>query len=202
MATVKFLRQLNGRVSQVNTIETSAGAADAAKVPNTNADGYLDRTIIGGVTASAGPGDVNKPACVGSDGKLDVSFMPTGVAAEALSITATETIAAGSFVNIYNSTGLKVRLADATNDRQAHGYAPAGIANGAAGTIWFEGANSGLSSRTVGATQFLGAAGAATETAPEVGVGGVVAGHISQILGTATSATSALFEPEPPITLA
>lgn len=196
MATTTYQRQINGTLTEVRTVEVSAGAADAGKIPNTNAAGVLDLTVLGAVQASAGAGDAAKPVALASDGRLSPTMMPVGVSIEALSVTASETIAAGDFVNFHNSSGLKVRKADSTNGRRAHGYAPAGIANGAAGDIYIEGTNGGATGCTPGATQFLAATGGATETAPST------AGHILQVLGVATSATAISFEPSEPITLA
>lgn len=196
MATTTYMRQVSGALTEARTVETSAGAGDAGKIPNLGAAGTLDRSITGGVTASAGSGDANKPVYLDSSGRIDVSMMPVGVEVESLSVTATETIPAGSYVNLYNSSGLKARLADNSNNRPAHAYANASISNAGTGTVHLEGSNTQLSSRTPGATQFLGTAGAATETAP------TSAGAIVQVLGVATSATAANFEPEQPITLA
>lgn len=198
MATTTYLRQSSGQLAEARTVETSAGAGDASKIPNLNASGVLDRSITGGVLASTGAADSGKPPYLDATGRLDVTFMPVGVDSEALTVTASEAIAAGDYVNLHNSSGLKARKADATNGRPAHAFALSGIANAASGTVYLEGSNTQLTGRTPGATQYLSGTtpGGATETAP------TTAGYIVQVLGAATSSTAAHFEPDQPITLA
>lgn len=199
MATTVYMRQISGVMTEVRTVETSAGAGDASKIPNLNAAGVLGLTIVNGVQASAGSGDAGKVAALDSAGRLDITMMPVGVSTEAVSVVAAETIAAGDYGNLHNASGtLKVRKADNSNNRPANCFALAGIASAATGTVYLEGTNTGLSARTLGAIQYLGVAGAAVEAAGLP----TAAGSIVQILGTATSATAANFEPEPPITLA
>lgn len=197
MATTVYMRQISGVMTEVRTVETSAGAADASKIPNLNAAGVLGLTITNGVAASAGSGDAGKLAALDAAGRLDITFMPVGVSTEAVSVVAAETMAAGDYGNLHNVAGtLKVRKADNSNNRPANCFLLAGIANAGTGTVYLEGTNTGLSSRTPGAIQYLGTTGAATETAPSA------AASIVQVLGTALSTTAANFEPEQPITLA
>ncbi len=131
-------------------------------------------------------------------GKFDPTLMPEGVVAEVIAVQATEAIAAGAWVNLYNSTGLRVRNADATTvGKEAHGFVIAAIASGATGNVYLEGLNTGVSGRTPGARQFLATtAGAGTETAP------ATSGNVAQVIGVATSATAVSFAPQLPITLA
>lgn len=197
MATTTYLRQSNGALTEVRTVETSAGAGDASKIPNLNAAGVLDLTVTNGKVGNSGAGDSGKLVARDTTGRIDITDMPVGIAAEAVTVTATETIAAGAFCNLYNSSGLKVRNADASNGRVANAFALAGIANAGSGVVYLEGVNTQLSSLTVGAVQYLSTTpGAPTATAPST------AGQIVQVLGTALSATSASFEPSQPITLA
>lgn len=199
MPTNTYLRHNNGMVQETRTVEISTGAMDASGIPNLNAAGVLDLSIVNGKNASAGAGDAGKVVALDGAGRIDVSMLPVGLTVEALSVTASETIAAGDWCNLWNSSGLKVRKADAAAaGRRAHCYAPAGIANGAAGTVYFEGANTGVSGRTPGAMQWLSATtpGLATETAPAA-----PAAAFSQIIGTATSATAVNFCPLEPINL-
>lgn len=198
MATQTYIKQVAGNVTEGRTVETSAGAADANKIPNTNAAGVLDPTVLNAVAASAGAADVGKIPKLDAAGKLDATLMPAGIGADQLAFTTSEIIAAGDAVNIWNSAGAKARKADASNGRQAHGFASAGAASGASVTVMFEGTNSNVTGRTPGATQFLSATtpGAVTETPP------TAAGQILQVLGSAVSATAYSFEPDSPITLA
>lgn len=227
MATQTYLKQSGGQLTEVRTVETSAGAGDANKIPNTNASGVLDATVINAKNTSAGAGDAGKvpllnasgvlaasivnsvstsagagdaaklPALDGT-GRLDTSFMPVGIGADTATISATENLAAGDFVNVHNSSGAKVRKADASNGRTAHGFVLAAVTSGNPATVYFEGQNTGVTGKTPGATQFLSAstAGASTETAP------TTAGQVVQQLGVAASATVIVFEAEQPITLA
>ena len=198
MTQVAFLKNQNGAPSEVKTVEVSAGAADASKIPNTNAAGVLDATLTNAKTASAGSADAGTLVSRDAAGRIDISNMPVGVAAEVLTLTATEAIAAGAAVNHYLSGGvLKARNADAPTGKQADSYAAAAVASGASGTFYLPGTvNAQLTSRTIGATQYLGTAGAWVETPP------TGTGTIQQILGKASSATAATFTPWPPITLA
>lgn len=197
MATQTYVRQVAGSMIEGRTVETSAGAADANKIPNTNAAGVLDGTVINGTNASAGAASAGKAALLDASGKLDLTFMPASVGvADQLSFTTTEAIAAGACVNIWNSSGAKARNADSTNGRTAHGFAGNSAASGAAVTVVFEGMDTSVTGRTPGATQFLGAGGAMVEVAP------TTAGQIVQVVGWALSATAVSFEPDSPITLA
>lgn len=165
----KYLSVTTGRVQQESAINTSAGAGDAGKLAK------LDST-----------------------GKWDASMMPAGVVADTKIITASEALTAGDFVNVWNSTGVKVRKADGTaTGKECNGFVLANVANGASATVYFEGPNTQRSGMTVGARQYLSTTpGAATET-PLAGSGNVV-----QYLGVAVSATEMNFEPEDGIILA
>lgn len=196
--TTKYLKQVSGALTEATTVSTSAGAGDADKIPSLNGSGVLDATITNAITASAGAGSSGKLPALDSTGRLDSTFMPVGVTVEVLSVTASEALSAGDWVNLHVSSGNKVRKADASNGRQAHGCVLAGVSNGGTATVYLEGSNTQLTSRTFGATQYLSAStpGAATETAPSG------SGQLLQILGTATSSTSSTIEIEQPITLA
>lgn len=198
MTAPKYLKQVNGAYSEVLAIETTSGAPDADKIPATGAGGFIVPALINAKTTSAGAGDSGVIPSADSTGRLDSTFMPVGITPEVLTVTASEAINAGDWVNLHVSSGSKVRKADASNGRPAHGCVLAGVSNGGTATVYLEGVNTQLTSRTFGATQFLSDStpGATTETAP------TTAAHYVQILGVATSATSATIEIEPPITLA
>ncbi len=122
---------------------------------------------------------------------MAVNMFPTQLLLEA-----SEDIAAGSFVNLWDDGGTaKVRLADASNARQADGFCISAISTGGTGTVNWEGVNTALTGKTIGAIQFLGTAGATTEVAPST------SNHISQVLGKARSATAMNTEIQSPITL-
>jgi hypothetical protein len=186
-----------GNYAEASTVEVSAGAADGSKIPNTNSAGVLDPSLLNAVNVSAGAGSASKIPQLDATGRIDVSMMPPGVSADVGVIQATEALAAGSYVNVYNVSGAKrCRLADCSNGRQAHGYVITGVTSGANATVYFNSLNTQVSGRTPGAVQFLGTAGAGTETAPST------AGYIMQVLGDAVDTNTVNFQPDRPIVLA
>ena len=141
--------------------------------------------------ASAGAGDAGKIVALDASGKIDSTMMPSGVGSDSKSMTASEAISAGDIVNVHDSSGAKVRKADATaTGKNAVGFAPSAISNGASGTINFEGTISGLSGLTIGATYYLATTAGGITATPPSGSGNVV-----QKVGTAISATELSFEP-------
>lgn len=165
-----YLKISSGLIADANATETSAGAGDAGKIPK------LDGA-----------------------GKLDTTLMPAGVGAETRSNTASENIAAGDLINYHDSSGVKIRKADATSaGKPAQGFVLSAISSAASGTVYPEEAViTGLSGLTIGARYFLSTtAGAITTTAPSS------SGQVVQEVGYALSATELLFRPQPPITLA
>ena len=161
-----------GKKTQVVPISTSAGAADAGKMVQTDASG-----------------------------KLDNSLMPSGLGADSRTVVASEALNAGDLVNLYDNAGtINMRKADASQANAAYaadGYVLAAVAAGGSGTCYFDDTISGLSGLTVGATYFLSAtAGGITATAP------TTAGQCVQSVGKAVSATELVFERGEPIILA
>ena len=152
-----------------------------------------------GVTTSAGAGDVGKLPQLDATGKLDPSLMPSGIGAESESATATEALAAGDFVNIYDAAGTKsVRKADGTTPgKEANGYVLAAFANAAVATVFTDGANTQRTGLTAGSTYYLSVTAGGVTLVPLT-----TAGHIHQKLGKASTATSLVFEHFEPITLA
>lgn len=165
MSSNRFLTLINGVMTWIEAIATSAGATDANKIIRTT-----------------------------STGRLDSSLMPTGIGADTQSGTASEALAAGSFVNI-TSAGA-IRLADNSNNRPAHGFVTAAVANAATATVFRGGRNPALTGLTPGVRYFLGTAGAATTTAP------IAVGSIIQGLGVAGDAGSITFEYDEPTLIA
>lgn len=171
MPARKYLRVNAGRIQEEAATVTSAGAADDGKI-----------------------------VALDSSGRLDSSVMPVGIGADTATIQASEPLSAGDFVNIHNVSGSpRVRKADAsTSGKEAHGFVLASVSSGADATVYFEGQNTQVTSRTPGARQYLSAAtpGAATETPPSS------AGNVVQFLGVAVSATSITTEIEDGVILA
>lgn len=165
----KYIALITGKLKEVAGLVTSSGAADAGKIPE------LD-----------------------GSGRLDSSMMPVGFGSETKVIQASENLAAGDFVNVFNSTGLRVRKADASNGRIAHGFVLNSVTSGQNATVYYGNLNTAVSGRTIGVEQYLSAstAGAVVETPP------TGSGHTVQRLGVATGATEMLVEIQTPVELA
>lgn len=158
MAGNKYLANNAGKMKEVAAVQSSAGAGDAGKIP------ALDST-----------------------GLLDLTMMPTGVAAEVFTAVTSENLTAGDFVNWYSNSGtLTVRKADATtNAKPANGFVLANVTSPASATVYLiSNRNTALSGLTVGQDYWLATtAGQITATAPSA------SGNIVQLLGTAISTT-------------
>lgn len=197
MAGNKYLTNNGGIAQEVVASQTSAGAGDAGKIPALNASGVLDTTIVNSKTSSTGAGDSGKLPALDGTGKLDQTFMPVGIGPDTQVITASEALSAGDFVNVWNSTGTKVRKADATTSgKHAHGFVLAAVSNGAAATVYFEGTDTGVTGQTGGDVFLQTTAGTAGSTAPSA------SGNVQQCIGVATSATTINFQYNRPIVLA
>lgn len=196
-STTKFIKNSSGNLAEEAALTTSVGAADAQKIPALNAAGILDLSIVNGKNTSAGAGDAGKLAALDGSGRLDNSMMPVGIGADTASIQASENLAAGDFVNVWNSSGARVRKADAaTAGKEAHGFVLSAVISGANATVYFEGTNTAVTGLTPGTVFLAITAGVATGTAPSA------TGNIVQRLGVATSATSVNFEPQQHVVLA
>lgn len=197
MATEKYLKNNSGAITEVASIDTSAGAGDAGKIVALNTSGVLASTIVNSVTSSAGSGDAAKVVALDGSGKIDSTMMPTGVGADTASITASEALSAGDLVNVWNSTGAKVRKADATTaGKEAHGFVLSSVSNGASATVYFEGSNTSVTLLTPGVYYLSTTAGGVTATAPSG------SGNVVQRVGFSTSATALNFQSQTPIVLA
>ncbi len=159
----KFLAVVAGIPTQISAALTG-GAANAYQVPALNGQGQLDQTM-----------------------------MPTGVGPDTEVMVASEALAAGAIVNVWNNAGTQnARNADnGSVSKPAVGYSPAAVASGANATIYFSGIISGLSGLTPGATYFLGAAGAVVLAASLP----TASGSLTQAVGVAISPTQLQFNP-------
>lgn len=198
-STKKLIKQVSGTLTEEAALTTSAGAGDANRIPALNVSGVLDPSITNAKNTSTGAADAGKLAMLDSAGKLDTSMMPTGIGADVSIVVASEALAAGDFVNIWNDSGTaNARKADAsTSGKHAHGFTLSAVASGNNATIYFEGTNNQCTGLTIG-DQFLSAStpGKPTSTAPST------AGNTVQFLGVATSDTSMNVELARPIVLA
>lgn len=148
MAGLKYLALVAGKLKEVFSIQSSAGATDAGKV-----------------------------IAADSTGRIDSTFMPVGMGAETITATATEALTAGNFVNVYNNAGvISVRKADATtNSKPANGFVIAGFANAAVATVYMiSQTNTAVTGLTVGAEYFLSTTPGAVASAPPSAAGNIV----------------------------
>jgi hypothetical protein len=159
-----------------------------AKVLSLNVDGSLQE--VQPVTSSSGATDANKLIQLDSNGKLDISAMPTGIGADTLSIICSEALSAGDFVNIYNNIGtLTCRKAlAADNTKPANGFVKSAFSSSAPALVYVRGLNSDVVvgsfvAADIGSKVFLSpsTSGAVTKTIP------TTAGQIAQVLGTIDS---------------
>lgn len=169
MAAKKFLRLIGGVITEVFGIQTSAGAANAGDIP------VLDDT-----------------------GRIDNSMMPVGIGADTAVIDASEGLAAGDWINVWDDTGTaKVRKADATTaGKEANGFVLSAVTIGSPATVYFEGTNTQVSGQTPGPVYLQTTAGTGGATAPSA------SGNLVQQVGVALSATSVNFERGTPVVLA
>jgi hypothetical protein len=169
MAAHKFLKNNSGVITEEAAVDSSSGAGDAGKIP------ALD-----------------------SAGKLNANMMPTGVDIEVSTITASEDLSGGDFVNVWESTGAKARKADATTaGKEATGFVLAAVTSGNPATVYLPGQeNTGLTGLTPGAMYWLNTTvGGVTTTAPSS------SGNAVQKIGRASSASSIIFNPSDPYIL-
>jgi hypothetical protein len=147
---------------------------------------------------SAGSGDAGEIVALDGTGRLDLTVMPVGIGPDVSQIVASENLAAGDFVNVWNDAGTaKVRKADATTTGKfCNGYVLASVTSGDSATVYFEGHNTQVSGATPGALFLATTAGGFTSTAPSA------SGNVVQRIGLAISATEINFEPAQPIVLA
>ena len=168
MAAKKFLRLVNGVLTEIFGVQTSAGAANAGDLV------ALDDT-----------------------GHISNDMMPVGIGADTAAITASETLAAGDWVNVWNDSGAKVRKADATTaGKEVHGFVLSAVTSGNPATVYFEGTNTQVTGQTPGPVYLQTTAGAGGTTVPSA------SGNVVQQIGVAVSATAVNFERGAPVTLA
>lgn len=163
--------------------------------------------LVGGfiknIVASVVGGTPFTIVSTGSDGFIDRSYLKDQVTK---SMVASENIAAGDQVNIWDDAGTpKLRKADASGGlaKKSDGYAPAAILSGASGLIVSgQEINTAVAGLTPVADYFLSATvpgGVAKATDPGYPT---TAGHISQFIGKSTAAAELMQIIDQPIELA
>lgn len=142
------------------------------------------------VTTSAGAGDAGEIVALGGDGKIHPSMYDAGGGPTPLVVTASEDLAAGRFVNLFNNGGtIGARLADNSNARQAHGFVLSAVVSGASADVFqLDATNTALTALTPGATYYLGTTGQVIAT-PLDAADVANVGKVDQKLGLALSAT-------------
>ncbi len=130
-----------------------------------NVSGTL--TEVSGLASSAGAGDAGKIPQLDAAGRIDASMMPVGIGADTAAITASEALSAGDLVNVWNSGGPKVRKADATTaGKRAHGFVLSAVANGATATDYYERSNTAVTGLTAVELFLATTAGGVASAAP------------------------------------
>lgn len=101
------------------------------------------------ILTSTGVPDSGKLIGLDGTGKLDVSFMPTGIGPTVFTITASENLAAGDYVNIFYDGGAaakRVRRADATSTlKYANGFVKVAVTSGNPAVVYTDGVNDKVS---------------------------------------------------------
>lgn len=199
-SATKFLKQVGGKIAEVFAVVSSAGAADADKIPALNASGVLDPTLLNAKASSAGAGDAGKIPQLDGSGRISNTMMPVGLGADTQDMTTSEAVAAGDWVNIHDggSGAFRVRKADASVDgKHAMGFVLVGQSLGGVVTVYFEGTNTSVTGQTPGDVYLSAAnAGKGVAAAP------TASGNVVQNIGYATSANSVNFNAQPRIVLA
>jgi hypothetical protein len=151
------------------------------------------------LVVSTGEPDAGKVVGLDATGHIDASLMPVGVGADVRVYHASETLAGGAMVNVYNNSGaFNVRNADASDPlKQANGYVLESVTSNTDATVYFIGENNQVSGLVPGDVYLSTTApGEVTQTVPSG------AGYILQKIGVATSATSFNVEISDPIVMA
>lgn len=142
---------------------------------------------------SAGAANAGDIPALGSNGKFDLSLLPTGIGTPTYTGNAGENLAAGDFVYVNGSGNVLKADASALNaSKAAIGFVLSAVTTGNPATVYLEGVNDALSGLSVGQFYFLSATtpGAATTTVP------TGAGQVVQYLGRATSPNTLVFDPD------
>ncbi len=151
------------------------------------------------LVATTGAGDAGRHIATDSTGKLDPSFLPTGIGADTVVVVASEALNANDLVNIYDagSGSFRCRKADATTaGKQAHGFVKASVLNAGNATIYRRGSSDGRTGLAPGNYFLSTTPGGITQTAPSA------AGNVWQKVGVGASGTVLEFSAGEPITRA
>lgn len=146
--------------------------------------------LVTGISISTGVVDANKLVATDGTGKINSSILPSGIGADTQILVASENLAAGDFVNIFDDAGTRTaRKADASNNRPAMGFVLASVTSAANATVYTAGVNNSLTAIVPGTRYYLSSttAGTSTATAP------TATNQIIQQLGYGISTTAIAF---------
>lgn len=154
------------------------------------------KRLVTAINTSNGVTDANKIVATDATGKIASTLLPAGVGGEATAnLLASEAIAAGDFVNIFDNAGVAtIRKADASNNRPANGFCLSAIANAATGVVNLRGENNACTGIVSGINYFLSSTNAGKPT----GIAPSANGNIVQTLGYGLRTTSVIFEFDEP----
>ncbi len=141
---------------------------------------------------SAGVSNAGDGVGLDNTGHLHLSIFPSGIGPEGKIFQASETVAAGNLVNLWNDAGnMKVRKADASDPgKYADGFVLAGVASDESVFVYFDGIITGLTGLTKDARYFLSGTAPGNVSTPAP----TASGYISQFVGKAISDTEIAFE--------
>lgn len=157
--------------------------------------------LIEPIITSRGSEDGRKPIQTTDEGFVDDSLFPPGIGQDIITRPATEAIAAGAPVNLYDDAGTpSMRNADASSPaKQANGFVKSAIASGASGKVYAGGFVGGLDGLSSGSRYYLAASAGQFTAVPLDPDDPANAGRIHQFVGTAVSEDTLLFRPADPI---
>lgn len=192
-------RYVNDTVSAGTTVATFKDGINPNISVGTQGDKlFLSDTTPGETTPTAPAAGTSFIQQLGeklTGDNMEVEIQDVQGAAEAkFEIEASENLAAGDGVNLFDDGGtIKARKWDATAaGKEADGFVKAAVTSGQSATVFFPGAiNDQSSGLTAGEKQFMDTtAGGVTNTAPST------SGNIVQEVGKALSATEYIFSPK------
>lgn len=162
----KYIANIAGQLTEVRGQVTTAGAGDANKIIETNAQGVLDATML-----------------------------PPGVGANTVAIITSEALSAGDWVNIYNNAGAtNCRRADNNVGKEVWGFVLGSFASAASATVYLAGLNNQVTGQTLGAKIYLSGTPGAGSATPTVAAAGKIHQVIGKAI-TATSVAFDYVEP-------
>lgn len=152
------------------------------------------------VDISTGAGDAGKVGVLDPTGRWDSSMMPVGIGADTAVIQASEALAAGDLVNIYDggSGAFRCRKADGSAaGKAADGFVLVGVSSGANATVYLAGLNTQVTGLTPGNQRLSVTTPGKTQSTVTS-----TTGQVYQEVGRATAAGVLFFERGYPYTRA